>query len=160
MIKNLVRLEKTTFFERTVSSILRNTEFTNFFDASYENFDNLESQRIIEIENSSYEQLETSSEEVKITNLKMTSETINFKTNKPNKLHIIKISYFPNWQIQNGSGPYRISPSFMAVVPFSENVELRFETTRVEKYSFYTSLFSLMLFLGLIKIRYANVKNT
>ena len=157
--QKLVRFEKTTFIERTVSSILRNTEFTNFFDASYENFDNLESQRIIEIGNSGYEQLETSSEEVKITNLKMTSETITFKTNKPNKLHIIKISYFPNWQIQNGSGPYRISPSFMAVVPYSENVELRFETTRVEKYSFYTSLFSLMLFLGL-KIRYANVKNT
>ena len=158
--QKLVRFEKTTFTERTVSSILRNTEFTNFFDASYVNFDNLESQRIIEIGNSGYEQLETSSEEVKITNLKMTSETITFKTNKPNKLHIIKISYFPNWQIQNGSGPYRISPSFMAVVPFSENVELRFETTRVEKYSFYTSLFSLILFLGLIKKRYANVKNT
>ena len=158
--QKLVRFEKTTFTERTVSSILRNTEFTNFFDASYINFDNLESQRIIEIGTSGYEQLETSSEEVKITNLKMTSETITFKTNKPNKLHIIKISYFPNWQIQNGSGPYRISPSFMAVVPFSENVELRFETTRVEKYSFYTSLFSLILFLGLIKKRYANVKNT
>ena len=158
--QKLVRFEKTTFIERTVSSILRNTEFTNFFDASYVNFNNLESQRIIEIGNSGYEQLETSSEEVKITNLKMTSETITFKTNKPNKLHIIKISYFPNWQIQNGSGPYRISPSFMAVVPFSENVELRFETTRVEKYSFYTSLFSLILFLGLIKKRYANVKNT
>ena len=158
--QKLVRFEKTTFTERTVSSILRNTEFTNFFDASYVNFDNLESQRIIEIGNSGYDQLETSSEEVKITNLKMTSETITFKTNKPNKLHIIKISYFPNWQIQNGSGPYRISPSFMAVVPFSENVELRFVTTRVEKYSFYTSLFSLILFLGLIKKRYANVKNT
>ena len=158
--QKLVRFEKTTFTERTVSSILRNTEFTNFFDASYVNFDNLESQRIIEIGNSGYEQLETSSEEVIITNLKMTSETITFKTNKPNKLHIIKISYFPNWQIQNGSGPYRISPSFMAVVPFSENVELRFETTRVEKYSFYTSLFSLILFLGLIKKRYSNVKNT
>ena len=158
--QKLVRFEKTTFTERTVSSILRNTEFTNFFDASYVNFDNLESQRIIEIGNSGYDQLETSSEEVKITNLKMTPETIAFKTNKPNKLHIIKISYFPNWQIQNGSGPYRISPSFMAVVPFSENVELRFETTRVEKYSFYTSLFSLILFLGLIKKRYANVKNT
>ena len=158
--QKLVRFEKTTFIERTVSSILRNTEFTNFFDASYVNFDNLESQRIIEIGNSGYEQLETSSEEVKITNLKMTSETITFKTNKPNKLHIIKISYFPNWQIQNGSGPYRISPSFMAVVPFSENVELRFETTRVEKYSFYTSLFSLILFLALIKKRYSNVKNT
>ena len=158
--QKLVRFEKTTFTERTVSSILRNTEFTNFFDASYVNFDNLQSQRIIEIGNSGYEQLETSSEEVIITNLKMTSETITFKTNKPNKLHIIKISYFPNWQIQNGSGPYRISPSFMAVVPFSENVELRFETTRVEKYSLYTSLFSLILFLGLIKKRYANVKNT
>ena len=157
--QKLVRFEKTTFIERTVSSILRNTEFTNFFDTSYVNFDNLESQRIIEIGNSGYQQLETSSEIVKITNLKMTSETITFKTNKPNKLHIIKISYFPNWQIQNGSGPYRISPSFMAVVPFSENVELRFETTRVEKYSFYTSLFSLILFLGLIKKRYANVKN-
>ena len=158
--QKLVRFEKTTFIERTVSSILRNTEFTNFFDASYVNFDNLESQRIIEIGNSGYEQLETSNEVVQITDLKMTSETITFQTDRPNKLHIIKISYFPNWQIQNGSGPYRISPSFMAVVPFSENVELRFETTRVEKYSFYTSLFSLILFLGLIKKRYANVKNT
>ena len=76
LVAELVRFEKTTFIERTVSSILRNTEFTNFFDASYINFDNLESQRIIEIGTSGYEQLETSSEEVKITNLKKLTSTI------------------------------------------------------------------------------------
>jgi len=151
--QKLVKFEKTTFTERTLSSLLRNTEYSNFFSAAYENFDNLDFQRIIEIESLDSIEIESSSENVKVTNLEISSDTISFKTDRPNELHIIKISYFPNWEIQNGAGPYRISPSFMAVVPYSQNVELNFTTTRYESYSFYTAIISLLLFIILLRKR-------
>ena len=148
--QKLVRFEKTTFIERSVSSIFRNTAYSNFFDVSYDNFNNLDTQRIIEVETSDLTQLKSSTEMANITNLKINSNTISFNTDKPNKLHIIKISYFPNWEVQNGAGPYRISPSFMAVIPYSENVELKFKNSSIETYSFFTAILSLLLFIGLL----------
>ena len=93
--------------------------------------------------------------EVNISNFNMTSNSITFTTDRPNELHMIKTSYFPNWEIKNGDGPYRISPSFMAVIPNSENVELTFARTRIETYSFYTALASLLLYISLSKKRKA-----
>ena len=148
--QKLVRFEKTTFIERSVSSIFRNTAYSNFFDVSYDNFNNLDTQRIIEVETSDLTQLKSSTEMANITNLKINSNTISFNTDKPNKLHIVKISYFPNWEVQNGAGPYRISPSFMAVIPYSENVELKFKNSSIETYSFFTAILSLLLFIGLL----------
>ena len=40
--------------------------------------------------------MESSSENVKVTNLEIGSDKISFNTDKPNELHIIKVSYFPN----------------------------------------------------------------
>ena len=57
---------------------------------------------------------------------------ITFTTDSPNQLHLIKVSYFPNWKITNGSGPYRVSPSFMAVIPYEEEVVLEFKNTNLE----------------------------
>ena len=148
--QKLVRFEKTTFIERSVSSIFRNTAYSNFFDVSYDNFNNLDTQRIIEVETSDLTQLKSSTEMANVTNLKINSNTISFNTDKPNKLHIVKISYFPNWEVQNGAGPYRISPSFMAVIPYSENVELKFKKSSIETYSFYIAIISLLLFIGLL----------
>ena len=80
-----------------------------------------------------------------ISDLTISNNEIKFTTNKPNELHIVKISYFPNWEIDNGLGPYRISPSFMTIVPFDNNVVLSFERIKIETYSFYFGLFSLLL---------------
>ena len=82
------------------------------------------------IDKSSISQLKNklalSDEELIITDFKLEKNKISFKTNQPNKLHLIKVSYFPNWNIQDGEGPYRITPSFMAIVPYSNNVEIDF----------------------------------
>ena len=85
--------------------------------------------------------------DLNISDLIITSDEIKFTTNKPNELHIIKVSYFPNWKIDKGLGPYRISPSFMAIVPYESNVLLSFERVNIETYSFYFGLFSLLLSL-------------
>ena len=79
------------------------------------------------------------------------SELITFKTNKPNQLHLIKVSYFPNWKIKNGYGPYRISPSFMAVIPKDEFVEIKFESSNVEKA---LNLLSILSLFGALLIAY------
>jgi hypothetical protein len=89
------------------------------------------------------------SDEVSITGLTITSNQIKFSTDKPNELHLVKISYFPNWKIVNGEGPYRISPSFMAIIPYSENVEINFVKTELESFSFYIAVCSLLLFISL-----------
>ena len=86
---------------------------------------------------------------------------ITFKTNKPNQLHLIKVSYFPNWKITNGYGPFRISPSFMAVVPKDELVEIKFESSNVEKALNYFSiiaLFGALLVTHTYKKRIVNVE--
>jgi hypothetical protein len=153
--QELVVFEKIPFIDRTLSSLFRNTEYDNFFAEAYENFDELKTQRIIEIPSVNYNVTSTNEDVVNISNFNMTSNSITFTTDRPNELHMIKTSYFPNWEIKNGDGPYRISPSFMAVIPNSENVELTFVRTEIEMYSFYTALASLLLYISLSKKRKA-----
>ena len=71
--------------------------------------------------------------ELLISDLNIQNELITFKTNKPNQLHLIKVSYFPNWKIKNGYGPFRISPSFMAVIPKDELVEINLSRVMLKK---------------------------
>jgi hypothetical protein len=147
--QEIIEFEKVPYLDRTLSSLFRDTTYSNFFTESYENFENLSFQRIIETSSISPQLKKSISDEVSITDLTITSDKIKFSTDKPNELHLIKISYFPNWEIVNGEGPYRISPSFMAVVPYSENVEINFVKTKLESFSFYIALFSLLLFISL-----------
>ena len=77
--------------------------------------------------------LSTDEAQLNITDFKLQNNQISFRTNQPGKLHLIKVSYFPNWTIKDGDGPYRITPSFMAIVPNSSDVNLTFEKTNLEE---------------------------
>lgn len=52
--------------------------------------------------------------------------TISFHTTAVGVPHLVKVSYFPNWEATGALGPYRASPSLMVVVPTSENVTMEF----------------------------------
>ena len=144
--------------EGILSSVFRETNIINFFKKAYENFDELDEKRVVEV--SSKILLEPSKKKnLKVTELQITNKKITFFTNNPGELHLIKVSYFPNWSISNGLGPFRTSPSFMSVIPNQEYVEINFENTALEKNSFYFSIFSLLLSL-LIFIKSRNVKKT
>ena len=47
------------------------------------------------------------------------------------------MSYFPRWHVSGGSGPYRISPNLMAVVPTSHHVVLTYTTTPAQTWGDY-----------------------
>ena len=133
-----------SFYERTSSSIFRDTEYENFFDEAYNNYRYLDEYRVVELP-AGIDLHSSSDIDLEITDLIISSNEIKFTTNKPNELHIIKVSYFPNWKIDKGLGPYRISPSFMTIVPYENNVLLTFERVNIESYSSYFGLFSLLL---------------
>ena len=102
----------------------------------------------------------SSKNDLEVTDIKITNKKISFFTNNPGELHLIKVSYFPNWSISNGLGPFRTSPSFMSVIPNQEYVEINFEKTTLEKNSFYFSTFLLVLSLIIFIRSLKNVKKT
>ena len=142
--QRLETFPRISFYERTTSSLFRDTEYENFFEKAYNNFRYLDEYRVVELPSGI--NINSSNDiDLIISDLTFSNDEIKFTTNKPNELHILKVSYFPNWEIDNGLGPYRISPSFMTIVPFDNNVVLSFEKTNIETYSFYFGLFSLFL---------------
>lgn len=61
----------------------------------------------------------------------ISNEEIKFTTDCVGKPHIVKISYFPNWDVEGADKVYLVSPSFMLVFPKSSEVRI-FYTQRVE----------------------------
>ena len=140
-----------------LSSVFRDTNISNFFEKAYENFGELDETRIIETSNNILIQ-PSNKKDLEVRELKITNKKISFFTNNPGELHLIKISYFPNWSISNGLGPFRTSPSFMSVIPNQEYVEINFQKTALENNSFYFSIFSLLLSLIIFIRSINNVK--
>ena len=142
-----------------LSSILRDTDINNFFDKAYKSFDELDKKRVIEVSNG-MNIVSSKKNDLQITDLNISNNKISFFTDSPGELHLIKVSYFPNWKITNGKGPFRTSPSFMSVIPDNKYVEITFENTVAEKNSFYFSIFSLLLSLIIFIRLKQNVKKT
>ena len=154
---NLHIFESQDFYDRLKNAVLREGSERSFFESAYQNFKNELNHKIIENYDESLAVRSESNAELLISDLNIQNELITFKTNKPNQLHLIKVSYFPNWKIKNGYGPFRISPSFMAVVPKDEFVEIRFESSNVEKA---LNLLSILTLFGALLITYKYKKRS
>jgi hypothetical protein len=106
--------------------------------------------------------LSTDEAQLNISDFKFKNNQLTFTTNQPGKLHLIKVSYFPNWTIEDGDGPYRITPSFMAVIPNSNDVKLTFEITALERllsiFSYLCLTISILLIIYRMK-RHAKTNN-
>ena len=71
----------------------------------------------------------------------------------------MKISYFPNWELNSGYGPYRIDPSFMLIVPSTNYVELEFKRDTIELVSLILSILLISISIFLNKKNIRMVKN-
>lgn len=65
-------------------------------------------------------------EKVKVTHIVVHTQSISFHVNKVGVPVLVKISYFPRWHVTGGTGPYRVSPNLMVVVPTSKNVAMAY----------------------------------
>src|SRR5205085_6600321 len=56
-------------------------------------------------------------------------DSISFDVDKPGSPVLVKISYYPNWKVSGGKGPYRVSPNLMVVIPTSTHVSMHYGYT-------------------------------
>jgi hypothetical protein len=67
-----------------------------------------------------------------VTNIKMTDDRITFDVDRTGSPVLVKTSWFPNWQATGATGPWRVAPNLMVVVPTSRHVELHYGFTPVD----------------------------
>ena len=151
----LVNFDQPELLGRISNSIFKQEQTDSFFSLAMKEFKLDNKKRIIEgISSQDFKNLNISIDKKSdIKNIRILNNKITFETKHPNELHIIKVSYFPNWKIENGSGPYRLSPSFMGVIPHSNEVSITFQNTPLEKTLNIISLFIFLLSAYLLIFR-------
>ena len=76
-------------------------------------------------------------------------EKIEFTTTAIGVPHLIKVSYFPNWNVVGAEGPYLVSPSLMMVIPTQSNVTVYYGMSYANKIGVALSILGWVI-IGLI----------
>jgi len=67
-----------------------------------------------------------------VSRVHQTRTGVSFHVSRTGVPVLVKISYFPNWQVSGATGVYRATPNFMVVVPTSHDVHLTYATSTAE----------------------------
>ena len=77
---------------------------------------------------------------------------IRLSTNCPEKAHLLKFAYHSSWKASSGAEIFNVSPGYMALIPGTEKVILRFGQSVLWRFSNYLSwlgmFISALWFLG------------
>jgi hypothetical protein len=66
---------------------------------------------------------------VTVTRVHVGLQDLSFHVSRIGVPMLVKISYYPRWHVSGATGPYRVSPNLMVVVPTSKNVSLHYTST-------------------------------
>jgi hypothetical protein len=65
-------------------------------------------------------------EPVVVSNVNIGQDSIAFNVGKVGVPVLVRVSYFPNWNVSGAEGPYRVAPNLMVVIPTSTEVSMNF----------------------------------
>jgi hypothetical protein len=66
---------------------------------------------------------------VTVSHVNVGLQSLSFHVSRVGVPMLVKISYYPRWHVTGATGPYRVSPNLMVVVPTSKNVSLNYTST-------------------------------
>ena len=64
--------------------------------------------------------------EVTVSDVEIGQQDLSFRVDRVGVPVLVKVSYFPNWQVEGAEGPYRVAPNFMVVIPTDNEVRLEY----------------------------------
>lgn len=67
-----------------------------------------------------------------VSDLDVGTDRLSFTVDEIGKPVLVKVSYFPNWNVDGADGPWRIGPNLMVVVPTDTSVSLTYGRTAVD----------------------------
>jgi hypothetical protein len=80
---------------------------------------------------------------VVVSNVEMGQSDVSFSVDKIGVPVLVRVSYFPNWKVDGATGPFRVAPNMMVVVPTSNNVKLHYGSTSLDYMAY------LLTFIGI-----------
>ena len=83
--------------------------------------------------------------DVQVSDLRVEQQSLSFSVDRVGVPVLIRMSYFPNWEVSGAEGPYRVAPNSMVVVPTSERVELTYGRTAVDYATLLATLIGIVL---------------
>jgi hypothetical protein len=69
---------------------------------------------------------QTALPQIQVSNISWDDDEVVFDVDQPGVPVLVKVSYFPNWKVSGGEGPYRVTPNLMVVIPTSNHVRLHY----------------------------------
>jgi len=75
--------------------------------------------------------------EVTVSDVEIRQQSVEFSVDEVGVPVIIKVSYFPNWQVEGAEGPFRAGANHMIVVPTSNDVTLTYDSRSGLDWFFY-----------------------
>lgn len=91
---------------------------------------------------------------VNITNVQIGPSDVKFTVDRVGTPVLVRVSYFPNWNVSGAKGPYRVAPNMMVVIPTSTDVRLTYGRSSLDILAY------LLTFLGIalaVRIRRRHV---
>ena len=70
--------------------------------------------------------------EIAVTNIEIGQQSVEFSVDQVGVPVLVRVSYFPNWQVSGADGPYRVSPNHMVVVPTSTDVRMEYQKSSLD----------------------------
>ncbi|MFT3853036.1 MAG: 6-pyruvoyl-tetrahydropterin synthase-related protein [Ilumatobacteraceae bacterium] len=83
--------------------------------------------------------------QVTVSNVHLGDQDVSFDVDKVGVPVLVKVSYFPNWEVSGAEGPWRIGPNMMVVVPTENHVRLHFERSTLDDVSYLLTLIGIVL---------------
>ena len=80
---------------------------------------------------------------VNITNVDIGTSDVRFSVDQVGIPVLVRVSYFPNWNVSGAKGPYRVAPNMMVVIPTSTNVHLSYDRSLLDVFAY------LLTFVGI-----------
>lgn len=77
---------------------------------------------------------------------------ISFHTEAVGVPHLVKVSYFPNWEATGAEGPYRAAPSLMVVIPTETDVVIEFNDTWAELSGKILTVAGILALIGVLGV--------
>ena len=97
--------------------------------------------------------------DITVSNVVLGDQDLSFDVSEVGVPVLVKMSYFPNWQVDGADGPYRVAPNFMVIIPTDTHVRLHYEASKLDRVSYLLTLGGIVFLVFLRRrgdVRHAN----
>jgi hypothetical protein len=82
---------------------------------------------------------------VTVSDVRLGDQDLRFRVDQIGVPVLVRMSYFPNWEVDGAEGPYRVAPNLMVVVPTETEVHLTYGRTGLDWTAYGMTLLGLLL---------------